>query len=117
MTSGAWQSFAPDRSCAALGLILAAGAVGFGLASLGRHTALALGAAVGVIVVFQFGLVTVLSLAQVPSSPRPGCCRSGRIAWMDKKVTLEDYNSCDFSAIEGCRAGAARRSPGRWPAG
>ena len=32
-----------DRSCAASRLVLVAGAVGFGLASLGRHTAMALG--------------------------------------------------------------------------
>ena len=23
------------------------------------------------------------------------------LAWMDKKLTLEDYNSCDFSASTG----------------
>ena len=42
-----------------------AGAVGFGLASLGRHTAMALGAAIGLVVVFQFGLRHRAALAQV----------------------------------------------------
>jgi ABC-type transport system involved in multi-copper enzyme maturation permease subunit len=100
MTSGAWQSFALTE-LRGLTLILVAGAVGFGLASLGRHTALALGAVVGAVVVFQFGLVTVLSLAEVKFA-EAWLLPVWALAWMNKKLTLEDYNSCDFSAITGC---------------
>jgi hypothetical protein len=100
MTSGAWQSVALTE-LRGLTLILVAGTVGFGLASLGRHTALALGAVVGAVVVFQFGLVTVLSLAKVKFA-EAWLLPVWALAWMDKKTTLEDYNSCDFSAINGC---------------
>ena len=100
MTSGAWQSFALTE-LRGLTLILVAGAVGFGLASLGRHTALALGAVVGAVVVFQFGLVTVLSLAKVKFA-EAWLLPTWALVWMTKKVTLEDYNSCDFNATTGC---------------
>ena len=100
MTSGAWQSVALTE-LRAVGLILAAGAIGFGLASLGRHTALALGAAVGVIVLFQFGLYTVLSLARAPFA-EAWLLPTWGIAWMDKTITLENTNGCDFSATSGC---------------
>jgi ABC-type transport system involved in multi-copper enzyme maturation permease subunit len=101
MTSGAWQSFALTE-LRGLTLILVAGAVGFGLASLGRHTALALGAVVGAVVVFQFGLVTVLSLAQVKYA-EAWLLPTWALAWMDKKLVLQDYNACNFSAISGCQ--------------
>jgi ABC-2 type transport system permease protein len=100
MTSGAWQSVALTE-LRALGLILAAGAIGFGLASLGRHTALALGAAVGVIVLFQFGLYTVLSMAGAPFA-EAWLLPTWAIAWMNKTITLENANACDFSATSGC---------------
>ena len=100
MTSGAWQSIALTE-VRALVLILAAGAVGFGLASLGRNTALALGATIGAVVVFQFGLVTVLSLAQVPFA-EAWLLPVWGIAWMQKEIKLENYNSCQFSTSSGC---------------
>ena len=99
-TSGAWQSIALTE-VRALVLVLAAGALGFGLASLGRHTAMALGAAIGVVILFQFGLVTVLSLANVKFA-EAFLVPFWVAAWMDKSVTLENYNSCDFSATQGC---------------
>ena len=101
MTSGAWQSFAL-MELRGLGLILAVTALGFGIASLGRHTALALGAAIGVIVIFQFGLVAVLSTADVRYA-EIWLLPTWGIAWMQKKLTLQDYNSCDFSATQGCQ--------------
>jgi len=101
MTAGAWQSFALTE-LRGLVLILVSAAVGFGLASLGRHTALALGAVVGAIVVFQFGLVTVLSLAQVKYA-EAWLLPTWALTWMDKKVVLQDYNSCNFSAVSGCQ--------------
>ena len=101
MTSGAWQSTALTE-LRALALILVAGAVGFGLASLGRTTALALGATIGAVVVFQFGLVTVLSLARVPFA-EAWLLPVWVIAWMQKEIKLENYNSCEFSSVNGCQ--------------
>lgn len=101
MTSGAWQSVALTE-LRALTLILVAGAVGFGLASLGRNTALALGATIGVVVVFQFGLVTVLSLAEVPFA-EAWLLPVWAVAWLQKKVLLENYNACEFSSVSGCQ--------------
>lgn len=100
MTSGAWQSIAL-MELRGLVLVLFAGAVGFGLASLGRHTAMALGAAIGVIVVFQFGLGTVLGLAQVKFLEAYLIPVWG-IAWMDKSVKLEDYSGPCVNTPNGC---------------
>ena len=100
MTSGVWQSLALTE-VRAMVLVLAAAALGFGLASLGRHTALALGAAVGAVIVFQFGLVTVLSLAKVRFA-EAFLAPYWVSAWMDKSVKIEDWNTCDFSSSQGC---------------
>jgi hypothetical protein len=100
MTSGAWQSVLL-MELRGLVLVLVAGAVGFGLASLGRHTAMALGAAIGTIIVFQFGLGTVLSLAKVPfvdAYLAPVWVE----AWLNKSGVATDWNSCDFSSTAGC---------------
>jgi ABC-2 type transport system permease protein len=100
MTSGAWQSFAL-MEVRALALVLAVGAAGFGLASLGRHTAMALGVAIGVVVVFQFGLATVLSLANVKFA-EAFLIPIWVIAWMNKSVKLENYDTCNYSSSGGC---------------
>jgi ABC-type transport system involved in multi-copper enzyme maturation permease subunit len=101
MTAGAWKSIGLMEA-RGLALIVVAGAVGFGLASIGRHTAMALGVAIGLIIVFQFGLGTALSLAKVKFSEAyllPFWIE----AWMKQKFVVEDYNSCNFSGTEGCR--------------
>jgi ABC-2 type transport system permease protein len=100
MTSGAWQSFV-IMEIRALALVLVVGAVGFGLASLGRHTALALGVAIGVIVVFQFGLGTVLSLAHVKFA-EAFLIPVWIVAWINKSVKLENYDACNYSSSSGC---------------
>ena len=100
MTSGAWQSVLL-MEVRGLVLVLVAGAVGFGLASLGRHTAMALGAAIGAIIVFQFGLGTVLALAKVPFSDAY-LAPVWTQAWLDKSAVVTDYNSCDYSSTQGC---------------
>ena len=101
MTAGAWESFALT-GLRALALVLVAGALGFGLASIGRHTAMALGVAVGVAVIFQFGLGAVLAIAQVKFFEAyliPVWIQ----AWMDKTYTVTDYQSCDYSvSSNGC---------------
>ena len=100
MTSGAWQSLALTEVRATV-LVLAAAALGFGLASIGRHTAMALGVAIGAVILFQFGLVTVLSLAQVKFA-EVLLVPYWVAAWMDKSVKLEDWSKCNFSSSQGC---------------
>ncbi|MEV4345585.1 ABC transporter permease subunit [Actinoplanes sp. NPDC049596] len=101
MTSGAWQSVA-IMEVRGLALVLVAGAVGFGLASLGRHTAMALGATIGALIVFQFGLGVVLELAKV-KFVQAYLIPAWITAWMNKEITIQDYNSCDFSSVNGCQ--------------
>ena len=100
MTSGAWQSMGL-MELRALAIVVVAGALGFGLASIGRHTAMALGAAIGVIIVFQFGLGTVLALAKV-KFVEAYLVPIWAQAWMDKSVEVFDYESCNFSGGGGC---------------
>ncbi|MFG1605736.1 ABC transporter permease subunit [Actinoplanes sp. NPDC049265] len=101
MTAGAWRSTALTE-VRAIVLILLAAAIGFGLASLGRHTAVALGVAAGVVVVLQFGLYLVLNMAEVPFG-EVWLLPIWAVAWMNKEFKLEDYNSCQFSSVNGCQ--------------
>jgi hypothetical protein len=101
MTSGAWQSIAL-MEVRALALVLVAGALGFGLASIGRHTAMALGVAIAVIVLFQFGLGIVLSQVRV-KFVEAYLIPTWIDAWLQKKAVLQNFDSCNFSAINGCQ--------------
>jgi ABC-2 type transport system permease protein len=102
MTSGAWQSVALTE-VRAIVLILVATAVGFGLASVGRHTAVALGVAAGALVIFQFGLYVVLNTARVAYAEIV-LLPLWVVVWMVKELVLENPNSCQFSAVNGCQA-------------
>jgi hypothetical protein len=62
---------------------------------------MALGAVIGVIIVFQFGLGTVLAMADVKFA-QAYLIPVWAIAWMNKSFKVEDYNSCDYSAVNGC---------------
>lgn len=95
LTAGVWRSFGLT-GLRALALILVASVVGFALASLGRHTAMALGVGIGVIIVSEAGLRIVLDAVQVPFQDR-WSVSTYVWAWINKKVTLEDYRTCDFS--------------------
>jgi ABC-type transport system involved in multi-copper enzyme maturation permease subunit len=99
VTPGVWQSFALT-GLRGLGLVLAVGAIGFALASLGRHTAMAFGVAIGVVVIFQFGLGTVLELAQVKFM-EAFLIPVWIAAWMQKSIKLEDYNACENTSFSG----------------
>jgi ABC-2 type transport system permease protein len=101
MTAGAWRSFAL-MEVRALALVLVLGAVGFGLASIGRHTATALGVAIAVIVLFQFGLGIVLSQANV-KFVEAFLIPTWIDAWLDKKQVLQNFDACNFSAGNGCQ--------------
>ncbi|MGW0431993.1 ABC transporter permease subunit [Micromonospora sp. NPDC003197] len=98
MTQGVWESFAISGA-RGLGLVLAVGAIAFGLASLGRHTAMALGVAVGVGVVSEIGLRIALQIAGVRFGDRY-VLSTYALAWFDKKFTLYDYRACDFAMGE-----------------
>ena len=100
MTSGAWQSQGLT-ALRALGLILAAAVLGFGLASLGRHTAMALGAAVGVIVVLQFGVGVIVSLASV-KWPDLWILPTYGLAWLGKSWEITANQGCVPTATGEC---------------
>lgn len=100
MTSGAWQSVALTGLRGAV-LVMLAATVGFALASLGRHTALALGGAIGVMIVGQFGLGIVLSMAQV-KFVEMWLLPTYLLAWMQQKITLENWESCQYAYTGDC---------------
>ena len=95
MTPGVWRSLALTGTRGVL-LALVMAAVGFALAAIGRHTAVALGIAAGVAVVGQLGLALVLANARIPFWERwflPTYIN----AWMNKTVKLEDFRACQFA--------------------
>lgn len=102
MTSGTWQSFGL-AGLRGVAMILAFSALGFALASLGRHTALALGVAIAVVIVGQIGLGIVLDLANVQFSER-WLIPVHMYAWLNKEVTLYDYSGNVHCTPAGCDA-------------
>ncbi|OZV79776.1 ABC transporter permease [Micromonospora echinospora] len=100
MTSGVWQSFALT-GLRGFALVVVAAVVGFALASLGRHTAFALGGVLAVAVVGQFGLGVVLALADV-KFPEAWLIPTYGLAWMGKEIKLQNYDACNFSVSGGC---------------
>ncbi len=93
VTSGVWQSLALGNLRAlALGLLIAC--VGFAVASLGRHTATALGVAVGYLVVFELGLRIVLNIVHTPR-PQRFFLSNYVLAWLSKAQWFYDYNYCN----------------------
>jgi hypothetical protein len=98
LTAGVWRSFALTGA-RGVGLALALAVVGFGLATIGRHTAMALGVAIGAVVAGEIGLRITLSLLQVRMYERfiPS---TYAIAWFNKKWTIYDYRACVFSQGE-----------------
>lgn len=98
MTQGVWESFALS-GLRAVGLVLAVAAIAFGLASLGRHTAMALGVAVGLTVVSEIGVRTVMGLIGTPFGERY-VLSTYAMAWFEKQWTLRDFNACNFQQGE-----------------
>ncbi|NJP31552.1 ABC transporter permease subunit [Micromonospora thermarum] len=101
MTSGAWQSFALTGLRGVV-LALVGATVGFAVASLGRHTAMALGGAIGVIVVGQFGVAILLALAGVRFA-EVWLLPTYVAAWMEKKVTLQNWQACQATYFGECK--------------
>jgi ABC-2 type transport system permease protein len=98
ITAGAARSLALD-GVRVLALVLAAAVLGFALASLGRHTATALGLAIGWVLVMEIGLHIVLLTAEV-SRPERWFASSYTLAWLTKKVTFEDFIACRYATAE-----------------
>ncbi|WFE51495.1 ABC transporter permease subunit [Micromonospora sp. WMMD1155] len=101
MTSGAWQSFALT-GLRGVALVLVITTIGFALASLGRHTAMALGGVVALMVVGQFGLGILLSMASVKFA-EAWLLPTYALAWMTKTVTLQNWNSCEATYYGECK--------------
>lgn len=94
-----WQSLGLT-SVRALALALAATVIGFALASLGRHTATALGVGVGYLIVGEAGASIVLALADVSRQERY-VLSSYVTAWLNNGMTYYDYPQC--APNEECR--------------
>ncbi|SCL20751.1 ABC-type transport system involved in multi-copper enzyme maturation, permease component [Micromonospora nigra] len=101
VTSGAWQSFALT-GLRGVTLALVAAIIGFALASLGRHTAMALGGAIGVMIVGQVGLGILLGMSGV-RFPEAWLLPTYVYAWMAKKVELQDWDACNVSYTGECQ--------------
>ncbi|MER7458984.1 ABC transporter permease subunit [Micromonospora sp. NPDC126480] len=101
MTSGAWQSFALT-GLRGVALVLVGATLGFALASLGRHTAMALGGAIAVMVVGQFAVAVLLDLAGVKFF-QAWLLPTYIAAWMEKKVTLENWEACQAVYFGECK--------------
>ncbi|TQJ25456.1 ABC-2 family transporter [Micromonospora sp. A202] len=101
MTSGAWQSFMLTGLRGVV-LVLVLTTIGFALASLGRHTAMALGGVVALMVVGQFGLGILLAMANVRWA-EAFLLPTYALAWMTKTVTLQDWNSCNATYYGECK--------------
>ncbi|MEU8663610.1 ABC transporter permease subunit [Actinoplanes philippinensis] len=99
MTGGVWQSFGLT-GLRGLALVVVAGAVGFAMASLGRHTGMALGALVG-LGALQIGVYIMAQLAGA-KYPEAWLAPMWAYAWMFKEYEVFDYNSCNFSGDSGC---------------
>lgn len=94
MTGGAWQSLALT-GVRGLVLVLAAAAVGFAIASVGRHTAAAMGAAVAAVVVGLVGVLIVVGTIGL-AYPEAWLWSTYLAAWMQQSVTAYNYDSCNF---------------------
>lgn len=101
MTSGAWQSFALT-GLRGVALVVVITTIGFALASLGRHTAMALGGVVALMVVGQFGLGILLSMASVKFA-EAWLLPTYALAWMTKTVTLQNWQSCNATYYGECK--------------
>lgn len=92
VTTGVLNSLALSDA-RALALALAAAAIGFCVASIGRHTATALGIVVGYAVLFEIGLRIVLDGTHV-KHPQRWELSNYVAAWLDKGRHYVDYPPC-----------------------
>lgn len=95
LTAGVWRSFALD-GVRGLGLALIVAAVAFGLASIGKHTGMALGAILAVGMVSEIGIRIVVTILGVSFGDRY-VLSTYVTSWFLKKYELIDWDSCTFS--------------------
>lgn len=100
-TSGLLRSLA-FTDLRGLALATGAAALGFALASLGRHTATALGVAIGWLVIFEMGLRVVLGTAGA-ARPERFYLSSYVAAWLMKVQHYLDYSACAGDSVGPCR--------------
>jgi ABC-2 type transport system permease protein len=93
VTADVWRSFALTE-LRSVALVVAAAAAGFGLASIGRHTALALGSVLGVLVVGQSGLAAIAGALEVRYMEL-WLLPTYWIAWMDSSVEVTNWRACN----------------------
>jgi len=85
-----------------LGLVLLAGALGFGAATLGRHTAAALGLLATYAVIWEIGARIVFEVIEL-GRPDQYMLSSYLAAWMDGDVRFNDRNACRGDTyFDGC---------------
>ncbi|MFC7549739.1 ABC transporter permease subunit [Plantactinospora sp. GCM10030261] len=101
LTTGVWKSIGLTGVRGAA-MVLIVAAIAFGLASLGRHTAMALGVVVAVGVVSEIGVRVAMAVAGVPFGDRY-VLSSYALAWFNKQYTLFNYESCNFAVSGECR--------------
>lgn len=109
ITSGLLTSLALTDA-RALTLMLFATALGFGIASLGRNTATALGLAVGYVIVLEIGTRIVLQLTAV-SRPERFFLSNYMLAWLAKSQSYFDESACRRKAAAGV---AVNCEPTQW---
>lgn len=84
------------RDVRVLALALACAAAGFAVASYGRHTAAALGTAIGYVVVVEVTLRIALSAAHI-ARPQRFFLTSYMLAWLDNTTTYAEQATCPVS--------------------
>lgn len=92
LDSSFWQSLGLTAS-RSLAFAMVAAAIGFALASLGRHTATALGIGVAYMIVGEIGTPIVLQLAEV-AKPERFRLSAYVAAWLNNGVTFQDFTPC-----------------------
>ncbi|GIF65048.1 hypothetical protein Ais01nite_30830 [Asanoa ishikariensis] len=95
LTAGVWQSLGLT-GLRGVTMVLLAATVGFCLASIGRHTAMALGVGIGAVVVSEIGLRIAFELLQVRFSDRY-VLSTYLVAWFDKSMTITDWRACQYA--------------------
>lgn len=101
VTFGVWQSLALTGLRGVV-LVTVAAVIGFTLASVGRHTAFALGGVLAVGVVGQFGLGIVLEMADV-KFPQVWLLPTYALVWMDKELKLQSWDVCNATQVGECQ--------------
>jgi hypothetical protein len=102
LTPGLLSSLAL-RDVRVLALALACAAAGFAVASYGRHTAAALGAAIGYVFVVEVALRIVVSAAHI-ARPERFFLTSYMLAWLNNTTTYTEQAACPVSRFgPGCQ--------------